>query len=93
MQLLINKKISNTENLDKSSINQLKSLIDNILICVFCTDLKIDDGSTWRIMLVIKVCDKWNTWFFGENSSDKNKVIAANKYVKLFFAHLEKAVT
>jgi hypothetical protein len=45
MQLLINKKISNTENLDKSSINQLKSLVDNILICVFCTDLKIDDGS------------------------------------------------
>ena len=73
MQLLINKKISNTENLDKSSINQLKSLVDYILICVFCTDLKIDDGSTSRTMLVIKVCDQGNIWFFIENSSNKRK--------------------
>ena len=57
------------------------------MICLFCTDLKIDDGFTWRIMLVIKVCDQGNIWFFGKKSSDKNKAIAADKNVQLFFAH------
>ena len=38
-------------------------------------------------MLVIKVCNQGNIWFFGKKSSDKNKVIAADKNVQLFFAH------
>lgn len=38
-------------------------------------------------MLVIKVCNQGNIWLFGEKSSDKNKVIAADKNVQLFFAH------
>jgi len=42
-------------------------------------------------MLVIKVCDQGNIGFFSENSSDKNKAIAADKNVQLFFAHPAKS--
>jgi general stress protein 26 len=42
-------------------------------------------------MLVIKVCDQGNIWFFGENSSDKNKVIAADKNGHHFFEHPAKS--
>ena len=34
-------KMSNTENLNnKDAIDTLKSLVDAILVCLFCTDLK-----------------------------------------------------
>ena len=80
MQLLINKKNKYYwKSWQKSSINKVKSLVDYILICLFCTDLKLDDGSTWRTMLVIIVCDQGNIWFFSENSSDENKAIATQQ--------------
>jgi hypothetical protein len=38
--------MSNTENLQsKEAIDKLKSMVDDIRICLFCTDLKTDDGS------------------------------------------------
>ena len=80
--------MSNTENLNnKEAIDKLKSLVDDIMICLFCTDLKTDDGATCRPMTAIKVCDQGNIWFFSEKSSDKNKAIAADKNVQLFFSH------
>ena len=84
--------MSNIENLDnKDAIDKLKSLVDDIMICLFCTDLKTDDGSTCRPMSAIKVCDQGNLWFFSEKSSDKNKAIAADKDVQLFFSHPGKS--
>jgi hypothetical protein len=63
------------------------------LICVFCTDLKIDDGSIWRTMLVIKVCDQGNIWFFIENSSNKIKPLLPIKMDITFLSILQKAIT
>ncbi len=84
--------MSNTENLfNKEAIDKLKSIVDDIVICLFCTDLKIDDGSTCRPMSAIKVCDQGNIWFFSEKSSDKNKAIAVDKNVQLFFSHPAKS--
>lgn len=84
--------MSNTENLNKKeAIDKLKSLVDDIMICLFCTDLKIDDGSTCRPMSAIKVCEKGNIWFFSEKDSDKNKAIATDKNVQLFFSHPAKS--
>jgi general stress protein 26 len=84
--------MSNTENLNnKEAIDKLKSLVNEIMICLFCTDLKTDDGSTCRPMTAIKVCDQGNIWFFSEKSSDKNKAIAADKDVQLFFSHPGKS--
>lgn len=71
----------------KEAIVKLKSLVDEIKICLFCTNLKTDDGSTCRPMTAIKVCDEGNIWFFSEKDSDKNKDIAKDKDVQLFFSH------
>ena len=74
----------------KVAIDKLKNLVEEIMICLFCTDLKIDDGSTCRPMSAINVCDQGNIWFFSEKNSDKNKAIAADKNVQLFFSHPAK---
>jgi general stress protein 26 len=84
--------MSNTENLNnKEATEKLKSLVDEIMVCLFCTDLKTDDGATCRPMTAIKVCDQGNIWFFSEKSSEKNKAIASDKMVQLFFSHPAKS--
>ena len=84
--------MSNTENLNnKEAIDKLKSLVDDIKICLFCSNLKTDDGSTCSPMSAIKVCDQGNVWFFSEKSSDKNKAIVADKNVQLIFSHPGKS--
>lgn len=83
--------MSNTKNLNnKEAIDKLKSLVEDIMICLFCTDLKTDDGSTCRPMSAIEVCDQGNIWFFSEKDSDKNKAIVDDKNVQLFFSHPAK---
>lgn len=79
------KDLSNTEAIDK-----LKELVADINICLFCTNLKTDDGSTCRPMTAIKVCDQGNLWFFSEKNSDKNKEIQENKLAQLFFSSPSK---
>lgn len=84
--------MNNTENLiNKEAIDKHKSLVNEISVCLFCTDLKTDDGSTCRPMSAIKVCDQGNIWFFSEKSSDKNKTIASDNVVQLFFSHPSKS--
>ena len=83
--------MSNTKDLNHNeAIDKIKSLVDDIKICLFCTDLKTDDGSTCRPMSAIIVCDQGNSWFFSEKDSDKNKAITADKNVQLFFSHPAK---
>jgi general stress protein 26 len=80
--------MSNTENLtNKAAIDKLKSMVNAIKIGLFCTNLKTDDGATCCPMTAIKVCDQGNIWFFSEKNSDKNKAIAADKNVQLYFSH------
>ncbi len=84
-------KMNNPENLySKEAIDKLKSLVDDIMTCLFCTDLKTDDGATCRPMSAIKVCDQGNIWFFSEKDSEKNQAIARDKNVQLFFSHPAK---
>ncbi len=84
--------MSGTENLgNKEAIEKLNSLVDEINICLFCTNLKTDDGSTCRPMGAQKVDEQGNLWFFSEKNSDKNKEIARDKNVQLFFSHPGKS--
>lgn len=78
--------------LHKEAIVKLKILVDDIRVCLFCTDLKTDDGSTCRPMTAIKVCDEGNIWFFSEKNSDKNKAIEEDKDVQLFFSNPDKNI-
>ena len=68
--------MNNTKNISsKEAIDKLKSLVNDINICLFCTNLKTDIGATARPMSAVKVCDQGNIWFFSEKNSDKNQAI------------------
>lgn len=83
--------MSNVKDLNNTeAIEKLKELVADINICLFCTNLKTDDGSTCRPMTAIKVCEQGNLWFFSEKNSDKNKEIKANKNAQLFFSSPSK---
>jgi general stress protein 26 len=85
--------MSNTENLyNKEAIEKLKSLVNDVNVCLFCTDLNTDDGSTCRPMSAVQVCDQGNIWFFSEKNSDKNKAIENDKNVQLYFSHPAKNI-
>jgi general stress protein 26 len=78
-------------NLDKKEgIDKLKTLVNDINICLFCTDLKTDDGATCRPMTALEVDDEGNLWFFSPVLSQKNHTIKNDKQVQLFFAHPPK---
>lgn len=84
--------MSGTKNFHSTeAIDKLKELVGDINMCLFCTDLKTDDGSTCRPMAAQKVCDQGNVWFFSQKDSDKNKAIARDNKVQLFFAHPGKS--
>jgi len=84
--------MNDSKNLyDAEAIAKLKSMVDEINMCLFCTNLKTDDGSTCRPMAAQQVDEQGNVWFFSEKLSDKNKDIEANKKVQLFFSHPGKS--
>jgi len=68
-------------------IKKLKQLVDDIDICLFCTDLKTDDGATCRPMSRQEVDEEGSIWFFSEINSDKNIAIQKDNAVQLFFSH------
>lgn len=72
-------------------IKKLKQLVDDIDICLFCTDLKTDEGATCRPMSRQKVDEEGNIWFFSVIDSDKNRAIQKNNVVQLFFSHPGKS--
>lgn len=83
--------MSDIKNLiNEEAIDKLKKIVGDIDICLFCTNLRTDDGSTSRPMSTQKVCDQGNLWFFSEINSDKNKEILQNKNVQLFYSHPDK---
>lgn len=80
--------MNHTENLtNKDAVDKLKSLVEDIQVCLFCTNLKTDDGAETRPMTAINVCDQGNIWFFSKKNSEKNQAIEADNKVQLFFSH------
>lgn len=80
--------MSSIENLsNKEAVTKLKQLVGEIDICLFCTNLKNDDGETSRPMSSQDVCDEGNIWFFSEINSIKNSEIEQDKRVQLFYSH------
>ena len=84
--------MSNVKDLTHSeSINKLRELVEEINICLFCSNLKTGNGSTCRPMGAQKVCEQGNIWFFSEVNNDKNREIKQDKHVQLFFSHPGKS--
>ncbi|MCL6261073.1 pyridoxamine 5'-phosphate oxidase family protein [Aquiflexum sp. TKW24L] len=80
--------MSEIKNLsEEDAILKLRELVESIDICMFCTNLKTDDGSSSRPMSTQKVCDQGNIWFFSNADGDKNREIEADKNVQLFYSH------
>jgi general stress protein 26 len=76
----------NRENLQTSeAITKLKELVKNAKSCFFCTATGTGPSSGVRPMSVQQVTDDGLLWFLSANDSYKNKEIAANPVVKLYF--------
>lgn len=76
----------------KLGADKLKEMILDIKICLFCTNLKTDDGSTARPMTALEVDDHGNIWFFSEIDSVKNVEIKSDKHVQLIFSEPSKDI-
>ena len=75
----------------QEGVEKLKDLVDDIKICLFCTHLKTNYGSTARPMAAQEVDDEGNLWFFSGLDSDKNREIKQDKHVQLFFSDPNKS--
>lgn len=84
--------MNNATNLNaQEGIEKLKALVKEIDVCLFCTNLKTDDGSTCRPMSTQLADDEGYLWFFSDVHSDKNKEIKADKHIQLFYSHPGKS--
>ncbi len=75
----------------QEGVQKLKELVESIDICLFCTNLKTDDGATCRPMGTQGVDEQGNIWFFSAINSDKNREITQDKHVQLFYSHPGKS--
>jgi general stress protein 26 len=71
---------------DSKAIEKLQDLVDDINICLFCTNIKSDNVSNCRPMSPQKTDNEGNLWFFSDNTSEKNREIEQDKNVQLFFS-------
>lgn len=69
----------------KEAIDRLKEMVKDAETCFFCTrDTRGRTGGT-RPMSVRQVDGQGNLWFLSADDSHKNKAIAADPSVKLYF--------
>ncbi len=84
--------MENTKNLKANEgVEKLKELVTVINICLFSTNLKGNDGATFRPMSAQEVDDEGNIWFFSDINSDKNREVQEDNLVQLIFSHPGKS--
>jgi general stress protein 26 len=84
--------MENTKNLKANEgVEKLKELVNAIEICLFSTNLKGNDGATFRPMSAQEVDDEGNIWFFSDINSDKNREVNQDNAVQLIFSHPGKS--
>ncbi|HTL09783.1 MAG TPA: pyridoxamine 5'-phosphate oxidase family protein [Chitinophagaceae bacterium] len=84
--------MDNQVNLERqNAIQKLRELAKDIDLCLFCTNLKQQDGATTRPMSTQQVDDNGDIWFFSAKDSDKNREIEADSKVQLYYAHPGKS--
>lgn len=80
--------MKDTKNLVREeAIDKLKSLVSDISICLFRSNLLAEEVSNCGPMTAQRVCDQGNIWFFSEKNSDKNNAILTNSKVQLYFSN------
>ena len=72
---------------DNEDVATLKYLVEEIKICMFCSNLNIIPLNS-RPMSIHQVDDEGNIWFISSKESNKNFEIATDKRVQLFFTSM-----
>jgi general stress protein 26 len=67
------------------AVKKIKDLAEKAESCFFCTSPSIGESAGARPMSVQEIDDEGNLWFLSANDSYKNKEIAINPEVKLYF--------
>ena len=81
-----NQKEENHKNLSaEEASKKIKELVEKANTCFFCTAAQGIGSNGVRPMSVQKVDDEGNLWFLSANDSHKNKQIAIDPTIKLYF--------
>ncbi|MES3020767.1 MAG: pyridoxamine 5'-phosphate oxidase family protein [Pseudomonadota bacterium] len=66
----------------KDAVDRIKETVDKAKSCFFCTQ---GEGGGVRPMAVLQVDDAGNLWFLSAHDSHKNREVAENPEVQLYF--------
>ncbi len=69
----------------KEAIEKIREIVDQANTCFFCTSLTTGSTHSSRPMSVQKIDDEGNLWFLSAKDSHKNKELARDPDVQLFF--------
>ncbi len=84
--------MNNQTNLrNQDAIDKVIHLAKDIDICLFCTNINVDQGESVRPMSTQDVDSDGNLWFFSDKDSIKNKEIEGDKNVRLYYSHPSKS--
>jgi len=67
------------------AIKKIKTLVEKADTCFFCTSVGLGESGSARPMGVLNTDDNGTLWFLSPKDSDKNKEIASNPKVHLYF--------
>jgi general stress protein 26 len=76
---------------DKQAIRKLQDLATEINICLFCSGPAGGDEESCRPMSTSGVDEEGAMWFMSARSSEKNREIALDPHVKLYYSHPGKS--
>ena len=68
-----------------AAVEKLKEIVKSAPNCFFCTVVRTGDSSGARPMNVRDVDDDGNLWFLSASDSHKNKELALDPFVTLYF--------
>ena len=77
--------------LHEQAIDKLKKLATEIDICLFCSGNGLDEDPGCRPMSTAAVDQEGNIWFLSDKDSQKNRDIALDPRVKLYYSHPGKS--
>lgn len=81
-----NQQEENHKNLaNKAAIEKIKEIAEKAESCFFCTAAAIGESAGARPMSVQKIDENGSLWFLSATDSHKNKEIAIDPEVKLYF--------
>jgi general stress protein 26 len=77
---------------DRQAVRKLQDLATEINICLFCSGPVTDEHDGCRPMATSGVDEEGSIWFLSDRHSDKNKEIAIDPRVKLYYSHPGKSL-